>query len=104
MTDEDFELNPQNVRDYLAAQGFMRGEDESLSLLWVAAFRICAAGGVAWADASVAGSSSNRSEKLRVKDDWRSDRSRIYREAESIRAMRPGVGSGGAAGSDSYRF
>ena len=31
--------------------------------------------------------------KLRVKDDWRSERSRIYREAESIRALRPVLGA-----------
>ncbi len=30
--------------------------------------------------------------KLRVKDDWRSERSRIYREAESIRALLPVLG------------
>ena len=30
--------------------------------------------------------------KLRVKDDWRSERSRIYREAEAIRALRPVLG------------
>lgn len=31
-------------------------------------------------------------EKLRVKDDWRSDRARIFREAESIQALRPVLG------------
>jgi 5-methylthioribose kinase len=31
-------------------------------------------------------------EKLRVKDDWRSERGRIYREAESIQALRPVLG------------
>ena len=30
--------------------------------------------------------------KLRVKDDWRSDRGRIFREADSIRALRPFLG------------
>lgn len=30
--------------------------------------------------------------KLRVKDDWRSDRNRIFREAESIRMLRPVLG------------
>jgi 5-methylthioribose kinase len=30
--------------------------------------------------------------KLRVKDDWRSDRNRIFREAESIRMLRPILG------------
>ncbi len=31
-------------------------------------------------------------EKLRVKDDWRSERSRIFREAESLQAVRPLLG------------
>jgi 5-methylthioribose kinase len=31
-------------------------------------------------------------EKLRVKDDWRSERERIFREAESIQALRPVLG------------
>jgi 5-methylthioribose kinase len=31
-------------------------------------------------------------EKLRVKDDWRSERRRIFREAESIRVLRPLLG------------
>ena len=30
--------------------------------------------------------------KLRVKDDWRSERSRIFREAEAIQALRPVLG------------
>ncbi len=92
MTDEDFELNPQNVRDYLAAQGFMRGEDEVI---------VTALGGgvsnnvllVEWAGPSERRWVIKQSlGKLRVKDDWRSDRSRIYREAESIRAMRQVLG------------
>ncbi len=31
-------------------------------------------------------------EELRVEDDWRSDRARIFREAEAIRALRPILG------------
>lgn len=31
-------------------------------------------------------------EKLRVKDDWRSDRARIFREAEAIQALRTALG------------
>jgi aminoglycoside phosphotransferase (APT) family kinase protein len=33
-------------------------------------------------------------EKLRVEDDWRSERSRIFREAEAIRALGPVLGQG----------
>jgi len=33
-------------------------------------------------------------EKLRVKDDWRSERSRIFREAEAIQALSPVLGPG----------
>ena len=92
MTDEDFELNPQNVRDYLAEQGFMRGEDE---------VTVCALGGgvsnnvllVEWSGPHDRRWVIKQSlGKLRVKDDWRSERSRIYREAESIRALRPVLG------------
>jgi 5-methylthioribose kinase len=31
--------------------------------------------------------------KLRVRDDWRSDRSRVFREAEAIRLLRPVLGA-----------
>jgi len=33
-------------------------------------------------------------EKLRVEDDWRSERSRIFREAEAIQALGPALGQG----------
>ncbi len=33
-------------------------------------------------------------EKLRVKDDWRSERERVFREAESIQALGPALGEG----------
>lgn len=33
-------------------------------------------------------------EKLRVKDDWRSDRGRVYREADSLKALGPCLGQG----------
>ena len=93
MSDEDFLLSSQNVRDYLAEQGFLRGEED---------LSVCALGGgvsnvvllVEWP-----GNPEKRwvvkqsLGKLRVKDDWRSERSRIFREAESIRALRPVLGS-----------
>ena len=41
--------------------------------------------------------------KLRVKDDWRSERSRIFREAEAIQALRPDPRRRGLAGSGSSR-
>jgi 5-methylthioribose kinase len=93
MSDEDFLLSPQNARDYLAEHGFLRGEEE---------VSVCALGGgvsnivllVEWA-----GNPERRwvikqsLEKLRVQDDWRSERSRIYHEAKSIRALRPVLGT-----------
>ncbi|MGO8787377.1 MAG: phosphotransferase family protein [Terriglobia bacterium] len=93
MSDEDFLLSSQNVGDYLVDQGFLRGEED---------LSVCALGGgvsnvvllVEWP-----GNPGKRwvvkqsLGKLRVKDDWRSERSRIYREAESIRALRPVLGS-----------
>jgi len=93
MTDEDFELSPQNVRDYLAAQGFLGDEDE---------VTVSALGGgvsnnvllVEWALPHERRWVIKQSlGKLRVKDDWRSDRARIYREAESIQALRPVLGA-----------
>jgi 5-methylthioribose kinase len=88
MIDEGFLLSPQNARDYLVEQGFMRS-DEEISVRELG-------GGVSnivllvewpghperrWVVKQSLG-------KLRVKDDWRSERSRLCREAEAIQALR----------------
>ncbi len=92
MSDEDYLLSPQNAREYLVEQGLARGEEE-ISIRELG-------GGVSnivllaewpgnpdrrWVMKQSLG-------KLRVKDDWRSERSRIYREAEALRALRPVLG------------
>ena len=92
MGDEGFLLTTDNVREYLAGRGLVRGEEH---------FSVRELGGGvsnivllvdrlgdpkrSWVVKQSLG-------KLRVKDDWRSDRSRIIREAESIKALRPVLG------------
>ena len=92
MTTESFLLSPQNALDYLAGHGLgermngatvreLGGGVSNIVLLvelpeeparrWVVKQSL---------------------EKLRVQDDWRSERGRIYREAESIQALRPVLG------------
>jgi 5-methylthioribose kinase len=92
MSDDGFLLSPENVRNYLVEQGFMRADEE--------VFVHALGGGVSNVVLLVewAGPQGQRwvikqsLEKLRVKDDWRSERSRIYREALSIRRLRPVLG------------
>src|SRR5215470_12930908 len=89
MSDEDFLLSPDNLPKYLVTRGLARGGER------VTAREL--GGGVSnivllieWpgqlARRWVAKQSLG---KLRVKDDWRSDRSRVFREAEAIQALRP---------------
>ena len=92
MSDEGFLLSSQNVRDYLVDQGILNGHED---------LSVCALGGgvsnvvllVEWPGIPEKRWVVKQSlGKLRVKDDWRSERSRIYREAQSIRALRPVLG------------
>jgi len=92
MTDEGFLLSPQNARDYLVEHGLARGEEEiSVRELGGGVSNIVLL--VEWPGNPdwrwVAKQSLG---KLRVKDDWRSERSRIFREAEAIQALRPILG------------
>jgi len=89
MTTQSFSLSPQNALDYLARQG-LAGRMQEVSVRELG-------GGVSnivlmleWPDRRWVIKQSL--EKLRVQDDWRSERSRIYREAESIQALRPMLG------------
>ena len=98
MSDESFLLTAENVRDYLIGRALVRS-DEEISIRELG-------GGVSnivllidWPG------EPNRSwvvkqslGKLRVKDDWRSERSRIIREAESIQALRPVLGEAALPG------
>jgi len=89
-------LSPGNVKDYLAEHGLWpRGAPMSVREL---------GGGVSNIVLLVEGKGLDGEEKrwvvkqslekLRVKDDWRSERSRIFREAEAIQALGPILGAG----------
>ena len=89
MSVETFSLTVTNVIDYLAERGLV-DRAESLAVRELG-------GGVSnivlmleWPDRRWVIKQSL--EKLRVQDDWRSERSRIFREAESIQALRPVLG------------
>jgi aminoglycoside phosphotransferase (APT) family kinase protein len=92
MTSGVIELNPQNVVAYLAARGLAR-EGDAISVRELG-------GGVSnivllleWRDEPDRRWVVKQSlEKLRVEDDWRSERGRIYREAEAIQALRTALG------------
>jgi 5-methylthioribose kinase len=94
MGHEGFLLTSDNVRNYLVGHGLVGGEED------IAVREL--GGGVSnivllvewpgepkrsWVVKQSLG-------KLRVKDDWRSERSRIIREAASIHALRPVLGPG----------
>lgn len=92
MSGKGFLLSPQNVRDYLMERGLAAADEEvSVGVL---------GGGVSntvllveWAGPRERRWVIKQSlEKLRVQDDWRSERSRIYREAESLQVLRPVLG------------
>lgn len=89
MSAETFSLTTANVLDYLAERG-LADRAESLAVRELG-------GGVSnivllleWPDRRWVIKQSL--EKLRVKDDWRSERGRVYREAESLQALRPALG------------
>jgi 5-methylthioribose kinase len=92
MTSGVIELNSENVGAYLAARGLAR-EGDAISVRELG-------GGVSnivllleWRDDPDRRWVLKQSlEKLRVQDDWRSERTRIYREAEAIEALRPALG------------
>ncbi len=92
MSDEGFLLSPYNLPEYLASRGLAEGGGSLTA---------CELGGgvsnivllIEWPNEPdrrwVAKQSLG---KLRVKDDWPSDRSRVFREAEAIQALRPLLG------------
>ncbi len=93
MSAQDFLLSPENLPDYLVSEKL------------VGDVKRCTAqelgGGVSntvllieWADSPEQRWVAKQSlGKLRVQDDWRSDRSRIFREADAILALRPILGA-----------
>lgn len=89
MSSEGSFLTPEGLRDYLADHGLVRSPEEltvrplggGVSNLVF----LIEGPGVRWvAKQSLA--------KLRVQDDWRSDRERIFSEAEAIKMLRPLLG------------
>jgi 5-methylthioribose kinase len=91
MSAEGFLVTAANVQDYLLDQKLVpSGEDLSVREL----------GGGVSNTVLLVGCSNFRwvvkqsLEKLRVKDDWRSDRARVLREAESIQALQDILGEG----------
>jgi aminoglycoside phosphotransferase (APT) family kinase protein len=92
LSDEGFLLSPDNLPKYLASRGLARtGERVTARELGGGVSNIVLL--IEWPDRPdrrwVAKQSLG---KLRVKDDWRSDRSRVFREAEAIRALHPMLG------------
>ncbi len=95
MSDESFLLTAENLRDYLVGCDLVRG-DEEIAIRELG-------GGVSNIVLMVERPADPRGNwvvkqslgKLRVKDDWRSERSRIIREAESIQALLPVLGPAG---------
>jgi 5-methylthioribose kinase len=88
MSNEGFRLSPDNLPEYLISRGLTKaGERITARELGGGVSNIVLL--VEWTDQPglrwVAKQSLG---KLRVKDDWRSDRSRVFREAEAIQALR----------------
>ncbi len=93
MADDGFLLNRENVGNYLAGRGLVSAEEEiSVRELGGGVSNIVLL--VEWP-----GNPDRRwvvkqsLGKLRVKDDWRSERSRIFREAEAMQLLRPVLGT-----------
>jgi aminoglycoside phosphotransferase (APT) family kinase protein len=91
---ETFLLTPENLPDYLAKRGLVpKPGSVSIRELGGGVSNIVLL--VGWTDSSGAARRwvvKQSLDKLRVKDEWRSDRERIFREAEAIRALRPALG------------
>ena len=94
MGHDGFLLTSDNVRDYLVSRGLVAtGEDVAVRELGGGVSNIVLL--VEWPDDPERGWVVKQSlGKLRVKDDWRSERSRIIREAEAIKALGPVLGYG----------
>jgi len=92
MSNEEFLITPGNLPDYLAAQGLIEqagdvtvrelGGGVSNLVLLVESLD----GARRWVVKQSLG-------KLRVKDDWRSDRGRVFREAEALECLKPALGA-----------
>jgi 5-methylthioribose kinase len=92
MGDQDFLLTTENVDDYLAACGLVAGDEEiTVRELGGGVSNVVLL--VEWPGTPLRRWVVKQSlEKLRVKDDWRSERERIFREAEAMQVLRPVLG------------
>ena len=92
MSSEEFLIRPGNLPDYLAAQGLIeRAGDVAVRELGGGVSNLVLLvesldGARRWVAKQSLG-------KLRVKDDWRSDRGRIFREAEALECLKPVLGA-----------
>ena len=92
MSNEELVITPGNLPDYLAAQGLIeRAGDVAVRELGGGVSNLVLLvesldGARRW----VAKQSLGR---LRVKDDWRSDRGRVFREAEALECLKPALGA-----------
>ncbi len=94
MASPALEISPGNLKPYLVNRGLWRPEDDLLVREL--------GGGVSNIVLLAEGSGPNKSnhrwvvkqslDKLRVEDDWRSERERIFREAEAIQSLRDVLG------------
>jgi len=92
MSNEEFLITPGNLPDYLAAQGLIeRAGDVTVRELGGGVSNLVLLvesldGARRWVAKQSLG-------KLRVKDDWRSDRGRVFREAEALERLKPVLGA-----------
>ncbi len=89
---EPFLITCENLPDYLVRQGLAsQAQDVNVRPLGGGVSNLVLL--VEWPDEPERCWVVKQSlEKLRVKDDWRSERGRIFREAEGIRALQPVLG------------
>lgn len=94
MSKQELLLSASNVQDYLADHGLCpRGAPISIRELGGGVSNtVLLVEGKAWGGEEMLWVVKQSLEKLRVQDDWRSERARIFREAEAILALRPVLG------------
>ena len=92
MSDEGFLLSPHNLPDYLVRCGLARvGDHVTARELGGGVSNIVLA--IEWAnDPRRRWVAKQSLGKLRVQDDWRSDRGRVFRGAEAIQVLHPFLG------------
>jgi 5-methylthioribose kinase len=94
VTSTDFHLTPENLRDYLLSVGLSDANDRiAIGELGGGVSNVVLL--VEWVDDPTRRWVVKQSiGKLRVSDEWLSDRERIFREAESLAILRPLLGDG----------